>query len=135
MTAECACSCGNCTDLPVTPFQALRVSYGMLLGEDDFRVLMGNPRGKQMLHSSWLHGSGVVWGYRVGTEAAEVGRLLLRVSPGLGVDGLGREVELQASACLNLQDWLQGAATTRRTRTAAAAAPCTPAWWPSSTAA
>ncbi|HST47793.1 hypothetical protein [Jatrophihabitans sp.] len=107
MTAECACSCGNCTDLPVTPFQALRVSYGMLLGEDDFRVLMGNPRGKQMLHSSWLHGSGVVWGYRVGTEAAAGGPLQLRVSPGLGVDGLGREVELQASSCLNLQDWLK----------------------------
>src|SRR4051812_22936590 len=105
MTAECACSCGNSTDLPVTPFQALRVSYGMLLGEDDFRVLMGNPRGKQMLHSSWLHGSGVVWGYRVDTEVPDDGRLLLRVSPGLGVDGLGREVELQASSCLNLQDW------------------------------
>ncbi|HJQ02661.1 MAG TPA: hypothetical protein VJ851_13760 [Jatrophihabitans sp.] len=107
MTAECACSCGNCTDLPVTPFQALRVSYGMLLGEDDFRVLMGNPRGKQMLHSSWLHGCGVVWGYRVCTEAAVGGPLLLRVSPGLGLDGLGREVELQVSSCLNLQDWLR----------------------------
>jgi hypothetical protein len=107
MTAECACSCGNCTDLPVTPFQALRVSYGMLLGEDDFRVLMGNPRGKQMLHSSWLHGSGVVWGYQVCTEAAVGGPLLLRVSPGFGLDGLGREVELQASSCLNLQDWLR----------------------------
>jgi len=69
MTVDCACSCGNCTDLPVTPFEALRVSYGMLLGEDDFRVLMGNPRGKQQLHSAWLHGSGVVWGYRVATEA------------------------------------------------------------------
>jgi hypothetical protein len=91
----------------MTPFQALRVSYGMLLGEDDFKVLMGNPRGKQMLHSSWLHGSGVVWGYQVSTEAAADGPLLLRVSPGLGLDGLGREVQLQASSCLNLQDWLR----------------------------
>src|SRR3954454_9666543 len=107
MTAEGACSCGNCTDVPVTPFQALRVSYGMLLGEDDFRVLMGNPRGKQMLHSFWLHGSGVVWGYQVRTEAAHDGPLLLRVWPGLGMDGLGREVELQTSACLNLRDWLR----------------------------
>jgi hypothetical protein len=107
MTADCACSCGNCTDLPVTPFEALRVSYGMLLGEDDFRVLMGNPRGKQQLHSAWLHGSGVVWGYRVATEMPDRGSLQLRVSPGLGLDGLGREVALSASACLNLADWLR----------------------------
>src|SRR6185437_3135840 len=107
MTVDCACSCGNCTDLPVTPFEALRVSYGMLLGEDDFRVLMGNPRGKQQLHSAWLHGSGVVWGYRVATEAPVGGPLQLRVSPGLGLDGLGREVGLSASACLNLADWLR----------------------------
>jgi hypothetical protein len=102
MTSEEPCSCGNCTDLAVTPFESLRVSYGMLLGEDDFRVLMGNPRGKQMLHSSWLHGTGVVWGFDVCRD----GLALVRVSPGLALDGLGREVAQTASSCLDLRDWL-----------------------------
>ena len=67
MNADHDCSCGDCTaaDLPVNPFEALRARQGMLLGEDDFRTLMGNPRGKQMLHAAWLHGTGVVWGYQV----------------------------------------------------------------------
>lgn len=102
MTTEQLCSCGNCTDLAVNPFEALRVSYGMLLGEDDFRVLMGNPRGKQMLQSAWLHGTGVVWGYDVSID----GLASVRVSPGLALDGLGREVAQTASACLDLRDWL-----------------------------
>jgi hypothetical protein len=102
MTSDEPCSCGNCTDLAVNPFEALRVSYGMLLGEDDFRVLMGNPRGKQMLQSAWLHGTGVVWGYDVHMD----GLASVRVSPGLALDGLGREVAQTATACLDLRDWL-----------------------------
>lgn len=102
MTLEAPCSCDSCADLAVSPFEALRVTYGMLLGEDDFRVLMGNPRGKQMLHSSWLHGTGVVWGYDVRLDG-----LTVRVSPGLALDGLGREVALTASACIDLRDWLR----------------------------
>ena len=89
-------------DLPVNPFLALRVSYGMLLGEEDFRDLMGNPRGKQMLHSSWLHGSGVVWGYGVSPDGARC----LRVTPGLAIDGLGRELLLDTDRCLDLDKWL-----------------------------
>ncbi|MGA5818148.1 hypothetical protein ACPC54_09845 [Kitasatospora sp. NPDC094028] len=89
-------------DLPVTPFDALRVAFGMLLGEDDFRVLMGNPRGKQMLHAAWLHGPGVLWGYGVHLDA-DGDRL--RAAPGLAVDGWGRELALEAEACASLTAW------------------------------
>ncbi|WP_156178551.1 hypothetical protein [Saccharothrix sp. ST-888] len=107
--APCGCGCSggsvppcpsSVEDLAVNPFLALRVAFGMLLGEDDFRVLMGNPRGKQMLHSAWLHGPGVVWGLGVGRDGDE-----LRVAPGLAVDGLGRELNLEASWCLSLSAW------------------------------
>ena len=98
----CACESCSATDLPVNPFLALRVAYGMLLGEDDFRTLMGNPRGKQMLHAAWLHGCGVVWGYRVSVD----GERTLKVSPGLAVDGLGRELLADASLCLDVRQWL-----------------------------
>lgn len=94
--------CGAGSDLPVTPFEALRVTYGMLLGEDDFRVMLGNPRGKLMLHTSWLHGSGVVWGMRVSPEGH-----LVKVRPGLGIDRLGREVRLEVDWCEDLETWVE----------------------------
>src|SRR5690349_2287087 len=89
-------------DLPVNPFLALRVSYGMLLGEEDFRALMGNPRGKQMLHNAWLHGCGVVDGYGVYAE----GTRTLRVKPGLAIDGQGRELALTADHCIDVEKWI-----------------------------
>jgi hypothetical protein len=90
-------------DIPVSPFEALRVAYGMLLGEDDFRVLQGNPRGKQMLHSAWLHGSAVVWGFGVGPEQ---GGRRIQVEPGLAIDGVGRELYLGAPRCMDVDAWL-----------------------------
>jgi hypothetical protein len=91
-------------DLPVNPFLALRVAYGMTLGEDDFDMLLGNPRGKQMLHASWLHGPGVVWGFPVRTGDNQ---RALYVGPGLAVDGLGRELSLRATDCLVPKDLLK----------------------------
>lgn len=99
------CTCEACgpAGLPVNPFVALQVAYGMLLGEDEFRTMMGNPRGKQMLHNAWLHGSGVVWGYRPSIE----GVWTLKVSPGLAVDGQGRELLADTSWCLDVSEWLK----------------------------
>lgn len=101
------CDCEDCRrgDLSVNPFTALRVAYGMLLGEDDFHVLMGNPRGKQMMHSAWLHGSGVVWGYDVLVD----GVWSLKVAPGLALDGLGRELLNEATACLDVRELVKEA--------------------------
>jgi hypothetical protein len=90
-------------DLPVNPFVSLRVAYGMLLGEDDFRTLIGNPRGKQMMHSAWLHGPGVVWGYPVLKE----GTWTLKVGRGLALDGLGRELLLDAVWGVDVREWLK----------------------------
>ena len=89
-----------CSDLPDTPFVELRPVTGMLLGEDDFRVLVGNPRGKQMLHNGWLHGFGVVWGLGLELHDRE-----LRVLPGLALDGTGRELLLTSSWCVDLDSW------------------------------
>jgi hypothetical protein len=92
-------------ELPLDPFEALRVTYGMLLGVEDFRVLAGYPRGKHLLHQSWLHGAGVVWGYQVAAEDSGEGHEL-RVGPGLAVDGLGQELPLHAPWCQDVQAWL-----------------------------
>lgn len=79
--------------LPLWPWTALRPATGMLLGVDDFEVLGGNPRAKHQLHQSWLHGTGVVWGF--GVEVTDTHELT--ISPGLAVDGWGRELHLDAS--------------------------------------
>jgi hypothetical protein len=108
-TKPCGCSSvsvdtpGCCTsrDLDADPFLALRVAYGMLLGEEDFRVLMANPRGKQHLHSSWLHGRGAVWGLRVREYGDEI-----QVLPGLAIDGVGRELRIgDGGWCVTTRDW------------------------------
>lgn len=98
------CGCGSCgvEELPVNPFLALRVAYGMLLGEEDLRVLMGQPRGQQLLHRAWLHGSGVVWGFPVRHD----GRWALTVGPGLAVDGWGRTLSHEATCRLDLRELL-----------------------------
>lgn len=103
-TIPAPCTCETCCggDLPVNPFVAFRVAYGMLLDENAFRTMMGNPRGKQMFHSAWLHGSGVVWGLRVCRE----GELVIKVSPGAAVDHVGRELLVESTMCLDVRDWV-----------------------------
>lgn len=103
-TTPAPCTCEACCggDLPVNPFVALRIAYGMLLDEDAFKTMMGNPRGKQMFHSSWLHRSGVVWGYPICRE----GEVVIKVGPGAAVDRVGRELLLESMMCLDVRDWV-----------------------------
>lgn len=88
--------------LAADPYTSLFFHFGMLLGVDDFRTLAGNPRGKHRLHQAWQHGSGAVWGLAVSVdEAAQE----VRVAPGLAIDGVGREVPVRESMCVNLPAW------------------------------
>jgi hypothetical protein len=74
----------------------------MLMGVDDFQLLQAYPRGKHWLHQAWQHGAGAVWGLGVRVDAD--GRLV--VGAGLGIDAVGRELHLDADACLDLAAWL-----------------------------
>jgi hypothetical protein len=95
--------------LPINPFTALRARYGMLLGQDDFQALIGYPRGKLMLHNAWLHGSGVIQGFRVSVDADHAaGTYTLRVGQGLALDGVGRELHLDGDWCRDLATWAAG---------------------------
>jgi hypothetical protein len=88
--------------LPVSPFYAPRYHFGMLLGVDDFEAEQGYHRGKLRLHNAWLHGAGVVWGLGVEVGARD-GRVT--VYPGLALDAAGRELYLDADACVSLSAW------------------------------
>jgi hypothetical protein len=106
-TEGSGCGCDSCAaaDLPANPFVALRVAYGMLLGEDDFHALMANPRGKLMLHNAWLHGTGVVHGL----DVRRSGTRDLKVLPGLAVDGAGRELLQDCTVTLDIRQLLDKA--------------------------
>jgi hypothetical protein len=103
--------------LPVDPFRSLYVHFGMLLGVDDFQTLDAYHRGKMWYHSAWLHGQGVIWGLEVvlpelpiaddDFEAEPTIDGEVKVQPGLALDGLGRELYLEHSACLNIAAWYQ----------------------------
>lgn len=89
---------------PVNPFRSLLVHFGMLLGVDDFETIDSYHRGKMWLHSAWLHRQGAVWGLRVSLSEEQDE---IRVTPGLAVDGLGRELYLGSPACLDIGSWYE----------------------------
>ena len=90
--------------LPLSPYNALSYHFGMLLGVDDFETEQAYHRAKHRLHNAWLHREGVVWGFavRVDKDRGEI-----RVTPGLALDAAGRELHLEADACLNVEKWLE----------------------------
>lgn len=91
-----------------------RVSYqpGMLLGLEATRSEQDFHRRRLTRHGYWLHGSGTVAGLRVSLAADDPGddmtqvRARLLVSPGIGVDGLGREVTVGEPYWIDLGAWL-----------------------------
>jgi hypothetical protein len=89
-------------DGALSPFYALSYHFGMLLGVDDFATEQAYHRGKMRLHNAWLHRAGVVWGFNVLLDKAH-GEI--RVTPGLALDAAGRELHLDADACVNVGEW------------------------------
>ncbi|MFT6254973.1 MAG: hypothetical protein ACJATV_001228 [Granulosicoccus sp.] len=91
-----------------------RVAYeaGMLLGLDATRDEQAYHRRRLNRHQYWLHGSGTLAGMVVAIDpetTTEIDPILTRmtVSTGIGVDGLGREVLINESYCIDLGDWLK----------------------------
>ena len=98
------CSGAIAADNALSPFFALNYHFGMLLGVEDFSTQQAYHRGKMRLHNGWLHCMGVVWGFDVTVDltAGEV-----RVAPGLALDAAGRELHLDAAACVNVGEWFE----------------------------
>lgn len=88
--------------LPDNPQCTLNYHFGMLLGVDDFRAEQGFHLGRSRRHQRLLHGVGVVAGYAIDVDADTFD---LRVSPGLAVDALGRDLVLDQAQCVNLAQW------------------------------
>lgn len=92
-----------------------RVAYeaGMMLGLDATRDEQAYHRRRLTRHQYWMHGFGTLAGMRVsmtpdghGNETDHLEELQLRVGPGVGIDGLGREVMVHEQHCIRLGQWL-----------------------------
>jgi hypothetical protein len=99
---DTACDADADELLPLSPYYALNYHLGMLLGVDDFDTEQAYHRAKLRLHQAWLHLEGVVWGFGVhlDTKTGEA-----KVHPGLATDLAGRDLHLEADACLNVGQW------------------------------
>lgn len=86
---------------------------GMLLGLQAVRDEQAYHRRRHTRHAYWLHGSGTVAGLRValrhddpGTNRDAEMQVRVIVSPGIGIDGLGREVSVAEPYAIDLRAWL-----------------------------
>lgn len=90
-----------------------RVSYqaGMLLGVDATQSEQDYHRRRLIRHQYWFHGYGTLLGLAVMLQGDETkenehdASVTVHVSPGIGIDGLGRELMIHESYCINLSDW------------------------------
>ena len=91
-----------------------RVAYeaGMMLGLEATRDEQAYHRRRLTRHQYWLHGYGTLAGMVVSqspdSHDNDTDDLTVRlmVSPGIGIDGLGREVLIHETHCINLGEWL-----------------------------
>ncbi len=75
--------------LPDTPLRRVNFFAGRLLSADDLGAEQQYARERAWLHNRMLHGAGVVSGLEVTVEGDD-----LVVSPGMAIDGFGREIVL-----------------------------------------
>lgn len=94
------------------PLARVHHAPGMLLGLEATRAEQTYHRRRLTRHAYWQHGSGTLVGLRVSVKGDDPGNdtarsnVRLLVSPGLAVDGLGREVAVHEPYGLDLGGWL-----------------------------
>jgi hypothetical protein len=97
------------------PLSRVAYRHGMMLGVEAVRDEQAYNRRRLNRHQYWLHGAGTVVGLAVTLEHDDPPRaddtedqaMRLLVSPGIALDGLGREVLLHETYCLDLRAWIE----------------------------
>lgn len=91
-----------------------RVAYeaGMLLGLEATRDEQSYHRRRLSRHQYWLEGYGTLAGMVVALDPKTAvdntpTSTRLTVSPGIGIDGLGREIFIHEAYAIDLSDWLK----------------------------
>ncbi len=97
-----------------TPLRRVAYEAGMLLGLDATRDEQTYHRRRINRQQYWFQGSGTLVGMPVMVSADSTPlSTQLHVGPGIGVDGLGREVLVNEAYCIVLSDWLRAQTETQ----------------------
>jgi len=95
------------------PLKRNNYAPGMLLGIDATRREQDYHRRRLTRQQYWLHGAGTVCGLAVSSSGRKPdrpqddARTRLLISPGFGIDGLGRELTVHEPYCIDLGAWLE----------------------------
>lgn len=84
------------------PITRPRYFEGQLLSADDFQAEQDYHTGMRRRHSRDLHGRGVVEGLEIELEDGQ----RIRVSPGMAIDGYGREIVVPEQTEVDLEEWM-----------------------------
>jgi|GEM_PF-680341 len=96
-----------------TPLERVNFEAGMLLGVEATRSEQAFHRRRLNRREYWFQGAGTLVGLAVSLQAESSAdtesdlRVELLVGPGVGIDGLGREVMNHEPHCLNLGAWFE----------------------------
>lgn len=95
-----------------TPLRRVAYEAGMLLGLEATREEQSYHRRRLTRRQYWLDGAGTLAGMAVSIDPATSDNpdsnitVRVLVGPGVGIDGLGREVLVHEAYCVDLGDWL-----------------------------
>lgn len=100
-----------------SPLRRVAYQAGMLLGLEATRDEQSYHRQRLNRQQYWLSGSGTLLGMAITVDPAESETedpitTRLNVSPGIGIDGLGREVLIHEAYCIDLGEWLKAQSET-----------------------
>ncbi len=101
MTCQTENPCSATLTSSPSPDKRVRYGLGMLLGVADFEQEQAWFLEQDRGHVRTLHGCGVVGGLGV-----SVAGTVLKVAPGMAIDGLGRVVSVCGDQCADLNAWL-----------------------------
>ena len=96
------CLTASADKTPLTSNKRVNYTFGMVLGENEFRQEHENLEWKSRLGNLLLHGYGTVCGLQVTVTGTEV-----RISAGFAVNPVGRWLWVERDQCAQLDTWLE----------------------------
>jgi len=97
--------CNTLKKKSLSPCKRVNYTFGMVLGEDDFRQEQAYHIGRRRLDNRALHGYGVVWGAKVLIEGSTENPIV-HVEPALVINQPGQEICIPTAQCADLNAWL-----------------------------
>jgi hypothetical protein len=95
------CLTASADKTPLTPNKRVNYTFGMVLGESEFRQEHEHLEWKSRLGNLLLHGYGTVCGLRLTVAGSEV-----RISAGFAINPAGQWLWVERDLCAKLDVWL-----------------------------